>query len=82
MIHYKQSYLLLPLPDIPNHHLCPVTALKHMFSISPSQQRSDLIFTYLTPLGLRPLKHNQFIKDLKSVLSRKSNGQLLFEPKT
>lgn len=37
-IQYKQRSVALPLPEIPNHPLCLVNALKSLFSAGPSQQ--------------------------------------------
>lgn len=73
-IQYKQRSLILPLPDIPNHPLCPVSALKNMFMASPPQQGSDPVFSFNTPAGIKPLSYTRFIKDLRGLLVRLGLG--------
>jgi hypothetical protein len=69
-IQFKQRSVCIPLPEIPNHPLCPVGALKSMFLLSSAQQGSDPVFTFTTPLGTKPLLYGKFTKDLKGLLKQ------------
>lgn len=69
-IQFKQRTVNLPLPEIINHPLCPVSALRNMFDLCPPQEGSSPVFMFLTPGGAKPLQYNQFIKDLKKLLGR------------
>ena len=50
-IQYKQRSVILPLPEIVNHPLCPVSALKHMYKLCPSQEGSKPVFMVHTHQG-------------------------------
>lgn len=69
-IQFKERQILLPLPSVPNHPLCPTTAIKHMLDLSPSQQGGDPLLQFMTPSGLRPLLYSTFIKDLRVLLTK------------
>ncbi len=69
-IQYKQRSVVLPLPEIPNHPLCPVSAVKHMYKLSGPQRGSDPVFSFPTPVGNKPLLYNQFMKDLKGLVKK------------
>ena len=69
-IQYKQRSVILPLPEIVNHPLCPVSALKHMYKLCTSQEGSKPVFMVHTPSGVKPLRYPQFVKDLKKLMTR------------
>ena len=39
------------MPTIPDHPLCPTTAIKHMQDLSPGQQGADPLLQFMTPAG-------------------------------
>ena len=73
-IQYQQRVLVLPLPFIKGHPLCPVTALKHAFSLGPIQSGNSPVFSYPTPVGCKNLTYNVFVKELRKILSRSGHS--------
>lgn len=68
-IQYKERQLILPLPCIPDHPLCPVNAIKHLFALCPTHLGTDPLFQISGSVGgSRPLNYQQFLKDLKRLL--------------
>ena len=68
-IQFGQRTLELPLPFIPGHLLCPVTAVLMLFNSVPNVSSDQPAFMYHTGMGPKPLYYCNFLKDLKSVLS-------------
>ena len=70
-IQFQQRKLILPLPHIPGHPLCPVSALVHLFKINVAVCDPDSpVFVYRCSQGVEPLSYTCFIKDLKIVLHK------------
>ena len=69
-IQFKERTLELPMPSIPNHPLCPVSAITTLLCSVPSIEPDQPAFMYCTPSGLKPLLYSEFIKDLKQLLSK------------
>ena len=78
-IQFKQRKVILPLPIIFDHPLCPTTAIKQMQDLSPAQQGADPLLQFMTPAGLKPLLYSGFIKDLRILLTRDSRGFILWQ---
>jgi hypothetical protein len=68
-IQFRQRTLDLPLPFIPGHKLCPVTAILTMFNTSKNVNGNQPAFTYQTHSGPKSLSYYQFLKDLKRILA-------------
>ena len=69
-IQCKEKVLLLPLPPIPGHILCPVAALKHMWSFAQLPSEPIPLFSYHTPLGYKSVTYCTFLKHLRVVLEK------------
>ena len=69
-IQLGERKLDLPLPFIPGHLLCPVTALVSMLKSVQGLLPSQPLFMIMTQSGPKPLLYSQFIHDLRSVLAR------------
>ena len=69
-IQFNERELSLPLPTVPNHVLCPVTALRHAFSMGPVLPGETPLFSYYSPSGIVSISYQRYVKDLRLLLSR------------
>lgn len=69
-IQLQQRYLDLPLPLIPGHPLCPVSAILELFASVPVYNPDQPVFVFATVAGPKPLLYRCFLKELKSLLTR------------
>jgi len=63
-IQFKRRRAYIPLPEICNHPFCTVGILKRKILLSPAQQGSGPVFTFITLLGTKPLIYDKFAKEL------------------
>ena len=65
---HREGILLVPLPLIPDSELCPVTAIRHYFSLVPAPPRSPF---FCVPHGrcLSPLTSYTFANTFKKLVS-------------
>jgi len=68
-IQFKERCVVLPLPCIPGHPLCPVTAITALLLLDPSATELTPLLSYPTPSGLCVYTQSLFTKRLRSLLS-------------
>ena len=65
---FKNGEVVLPLPHLSSHPLCPTSALLHL-SKTFSHNPRDPLFSYTSPLGHRiPLSASAFVNILRQIL--------------
>lgn len=69
-IQCRERVLTIPLPTIPSHPLCPVAAVSQLLKSNPKISGSYPLFSYNTPLGIKAIGYNQFVKDLRICLEK------------
>lgn len=67
-IQFNQRSFEVPLPYLPNHPLCPVTAVWAAFRLTPSAPSNGPAFVLPNP-SFPPMLYTQFISILRSSLS-------------
>ena len=69
-IQNHERTLSVPIPLIPGHPLCPVTAVIKAFSLSPTAPPVGPAFVVPGLSQLMPLSYPQFVKHLRKLLTR------------
>jgi hypothetical protein len=67
-VQFKERSYQLPLPYIPGHPLCPVTALEQLLSLGPSLPLSAPLFAFPNLTGVTLLTRSIFSKCLQQHL--------------
>lgn len=67
-IQFKERHLTLPLPALPKHPLCPVTAILAALALTPLAKPSEPAFLLPTSPP-SPLLYPKFLSTLRSILS-------------
>ena len=75
-IQFQERELLLPLPRIREHPLCPVQAIFRCFSLTPRAAADGPAFVVPTGAGVKPLSPAVFVKRMRTALSQ--SNLLLF----
>ena len=68
-IQYRERALLCPLPKLPGHPLCPVTALAAAFALDPLPLREDPAFWFSHNGVWKPLTYPTFLTRFRTLLS-------------
>ena len=68
-IQYRERALLCPLPKLPGHPLCPVTALAAAFALDPLPHREGPAFWFSHNGVWKPLTYPTFLTRFRTLLS-------------
>lgn len=68
-IQNKERCLMIPLPRMPSHRLCPVQAIFHAFSLTPGAPSDGPAFVLPCAAGFRPLSPAAFVSRIRSLVS-------------
>lgn len=66
----KERNLMVPLPCIPQHPLCPATAVSNMVRSTLQAPLDGPAFCYTTADGVKPLTYSQFLNIFKIVMNK------------
>ncbi len=67
-VQFREKCIKVPLPSIPNHPLCPTTAVLKALSLTYGAAIQGPAFVVPTPSGFRSLTPDSFVSRLKSVM--------------
>ena len=69
-IQFRQRILEIPLPHIPGSPYCPSSALFLCTALLPATRNPRPLFCYLSPSGVKPITHSDFVAFLRKSLTK------------
>ena len=74
---YRNKVVVLPLPRLPKHVLCPTQAIKHYFSLTPGADPDGPAWVVPGRRGLYPLTPKLFVETVKASLRHICDGNTI-----
>lgn len=65
---FKEREIIIALPSLPGHQLCPVSAILRAFALTPTVPALGPAFWHVQAAGLQPLTKSQFARKLSTTL--------------